>query len=66
MQDQNMVAGMGGLTADYQALADGQDLADMRNPQAIVGNMNAGNMIMSSGMQRQIAGQGMDPEFGKP
>jgi len=32
MQDQNMVAGMGGLTADYQALADGQDLQDMRNP----------------------------------
>ena len=32
MQDNNMVGGMGGLGNDYQALADGQDLMDLRNP----------------------------------
>lgn len=32
MQEQNMIGGMGGLTADYQSLVDGQDLKDMRNP----------------------------------
>ena len=51
MQDQNMVAGMGGLQTDMAGLADGQDLIDMRNPNAIVGNMNQANMIMGSGMQ---------------
>jgi hypothetical protein len=32
MQDQNMNAGMGGLQSDFQGLADGQDIIDMRNP----------------------------------
>ena len=51
MQDQNMVAGRGGLQTDMAGLADGQDLLDIRNPIAIVGNMNQANMIMGSGMQ---------------
>ena len=51
MQEENMVAGMGGLQSDMIGLVDGQDIADMRNPQAIVGNMNQANMIMGSGMQ---------------
>jgi len=55
MQEQNMVAGMGGLQSDMQGLADGQDIIDMRDPQAIVGNMNQANMIMGSGMQQAIA-----------
>ena len=50
-----MVAGMGGLQSDMQGLADGQDIIDMRDPQAIVGNMNQANMIMGSGMQQAIA-----------
>jgi hypothetical protein len=56
-----MNAGMGGLQSDMQGLADGQDIIDMRDPQAIVGNMNQANMIMGSGMQQAIADQGMDP-----
>ena len=51
---------MGGIGADYQALADGQDLVDMRNPQAIVGNLNQNNMIMSDNMQRAVEAQGMN------
>ena len=51
MQDNNMVGGMGGLGNDYQALADGQDLMDLRNPQAIVGNMNVNNQLMAPKMQ---------------
>ena len=49
-----MVAGMGGLGSDHVALADGQDVMDMRNPAAIVGNMNKGNMLMGPGMQQAI------------
>jgi hypothetical protein len=41
MQDQNMIAGYGGLTNDFTGLVDGQDMVDMRNPQAIIGNMNS-------------------------
>ena len=32
MQEENMVAGMGGLQSDMIGLVDGQDIADMRNP----------------------------------
>ena len=43
---QAMAGGIGGLTADsYMQLASGQDVADMRDPQAIMGNLNRGNMI---------------------
>ena len=63
MQEQSMAGGLGGLGADYQALADGQDLADMRNPQAIVGNLNEGNMVMAPGMRQAIKAQGMDPKY---
>mmetsp|Transcript_921 Transcript_921/g.1650 ORF Transcript_921/g.1650 Transcript_921/m.1650 type:complete len:251 (+) Transcript_921:12-764(+) len=57
MQDQNMVGGMGGLTADFQALADGQDLQDLRNPAAIMGNLNNANMLMGPDMaHRAIQG----------
>jgi hypothetical protein len=45
-----MVGGMGGLQQDMVGLADGQDMIDMRNPQAIVGNMNQANMLMGPGM----------------
>ena len=50
MQDQNMAAGMGGLREDMVGLVDGQDLIDMRNPQAIMGNMEKSNMLMGPGM----------------
>ena len=39
MQDQNMVAGMGGLTQGFSDLADGEDRAQLMNPQNIVGNL---------------------------
>ena len=43
-----MTAGMGGLVADsHMALASGQDLNEMRDPMAIVGNLNNGNMLMA-------------------
>lgn len=37
MQDQNMVAGMGGLTQGFSDLADGEDRAQLMSPQNIVG-----------------------------
>lgn len=45
MQDTNMVAGMGGLTADYSDLADDQDRRDMMNPNQIMDNLKGSKMI---------------------
>lgn len=59
-----MIGGLGGLGADHMSLADGQDLLDMKNPAAIVGNMNKGNMLMGPGMQRAIQQHGIDPNEG--
>ena len=36
MQDNNMIAGMGGLT-DFSSLVDGVDKKKLQNPQAIMG-----------------------------
>lgn len=36
MQENNMIAGMGGLTS-HSDLADGQEKADMRDPAKILG-----------------------------
>ena len=55
-----MIGGMGGLGSDHMALADGQDLLDMKNPgmgpaaivcsyRGALGNMNKGNMLMGPG-----------------
>ena len=46
MQEENMVGGMGGLQNDMTGLVEAQDLTDMRNPSAIVGNMNQNRMVM--------------------
>ena len=47
-----MNAATGGLIGNsFAGLADGQDMMDMRSPQAIVGNLNNGNMIMAPQMQ---------------
>lgn len=54
MQEDNMVGGMGGLQNDFTGLVETQDMNDMRNPQAIVGNMNQNKQIMGGGMQRAI------------
>ena len=44
MQDNNMVQAMGGLRMDsHIALASGEDVAQMRDPQMIVGNINNHN-----------------------
>jgi len=51
-----MIAGYGGLSNDHTSLVTGQEMADYRNPQAIVGNMNRNNMIMGQGMQQAIMG----------
>ena len=51
MQDGNMVGGMGGLVGDsHLSLAEGYEINDMRNPNAIVGNLNNANMLMAPGM----------------
>ena len=34
-----MVQGMGGLGADFSALADDQDRLDMMDPKAVMGNL---------------------------
>ena len=41
-----MVAGMGGLSQGFMDLVEGQDRANMMNPNAIMGNLEHGNMIM--------------------
>ena len=57
-----MAGGIGGLTAGggHMQLASGQDLADMRDPQAIMGNLNRGNMIAAPQTQQNaLMAQGM-------
>ena len=61
MQDENMVAGMGGLGNDFSSLADGQDRIDMMNPQAIMGNLNEANMIAGSGFKAVEGGNPRAP-----
>ena len=41
MQEGNMIGGMGGLQHDMMALADDSDKRQMRDPNAIMGNMQA-------------------------
>ena len=60
MAENNMVAGMGGLGTDFSALADGQDRADMMNPNKIMGNLNDAGMIAGSGF-KAIEGQYAKP-----
>lgn len=48
MQDQNMVAGMGGLTAGYSDLIDGEEKNQMMDPKAIMGNLQEAKMIGGS------------------
>lgn len=63
MQDQSMTAGMGGLVGDsHMQLAGGSELNDMRNPMAIVGNLNSGNMLMAPQMRQALEAQGYDPD----
>ncbi len=45
MQDQNMVAGMGGLTAGYSDLVDAEERNIMMDPMAIMHNLNDNKMI---------------------
>jgi len=54
MQDQNMVAGMGGLTQGYSDLADGEDRAQLMNPQNIIGNLKEAEMIGQSSQMNAI------------
>jgi hypothetical protein len=49
-----MVAGMGGLSQGFIDLADGQDRAQMMSPQAIMGNLEHGNMLMGPNMRPAI------------
>ena len=54
LQENNMVAGMGGLgSQDFGSLADDQDRRDMMNPNAIMANMINQGQIMGEGMARQ-------------
>lgn len=46
-----MVAGMGGLSSGFMDLVDGQDKAQMMNPQAIMQNLEGGNMLMAPQMR---------------
>ena len=41
-----MTAGMGGLTQGYMDLVEGEDKAEFQNPAAIMGNLQANNMLM--------------------
>jgi hypothetical protein len=51
MQDGNMVGGMGGLVGDtHLSLAEGYEIDDMRNPNAIVGNLNNAGVLMAPEM----------------
>ena len=43
-----MIGGMGGLTAGYSDLIDGQEKAEMMNPMAIMSNLEGGKMLMGS------------------
>ena len=54
MQDQNMVAGMGGLTQGFSDLADGEDRAQLMNPQNIIGNLKEAEMIGQSSQMNAI------------
>lgn len=45
MQDTNMVAGMGGLTAGFSDLADDQDRMDMMSSNKIMENLKGSKMI---------------------
>ena len=51
-----MVAGMGGLSQGFIDLAEGQDRAQMMSPQAIMGNLEHGNMLMGPNMRPAITG----------
>lgn len=42
---------MGGLSQGFVELADGQDRAQMMNPQAIMSNLEHGNMLMGANMR---------------
>ena len=52
-----MVAGMGGLTQGFMDLVEGQDKLEFQNPQAIMSNLEHGNMIMGSQMKAISSGQ---------
>ncbi len=56
MQDTNMVAGMGGLTAGFSDLADDQDRIDMMNPNKIMDNLTGSKMIKGGDKQLMIGG----------
>ena len=43
-----MVAGLGGLTQGFSDLADGEDRAQLMNPQNIIGNLKEAKMIGQS------------------
>jgi hypothetical protein len=46
-----MVGGMGGLIGDtHLSLAEGYEIEDMRNPNAIVGNLNNAGVLMAPQM----------------
>ena len=45
MQDTNMVAGMGGLTAGFSDLADDQDRMDIMSSNKIMENLKGSKMI---------------------
>ena len=63
MQEQNvsvkklilqMVAGMGGLSQGFMDLVEGEDRAQMMSPNAIMGNLEHGNMLMGPNMRPAI------------
>ena len=45
MQENNMVAGMGGLGSEFSALVDDAERQEMMAPKAIAGNLQAAGMI---------------------
>jgi hypothetical protein len=45
MQDQNMVAGMGGLTSGYSDLVDAEERNVMMDPKAVMHNLSDNKMI---------------------
>lgn len=51
-----MVGGMGGLTSGFSDLADGEDRAQLMNPQAIMNNLNDAKMIGPSSKMKEIGG----------
>lgn len=46
---------MGGLTAGFSDLADGEDRAQLMNPQNIIGNLQEAKMIGASSKMNAIA-----------